>query len=125
MIDVLLGVDEFSFAVTPLVVEGCVMIYECHPNTYPVGVATQGPVLCRKFSGRSRYVAGCFFFVTEEVREIMAQLGIRASSELTGHVDPPDTEASIEHWKVRGLDFACIFYQPVEKKDEPCCQVDV
>lgn len=125
VIGALLGADEFGFATAPLVVEGCIMMRKCHLNTCPVGVATQDPVLRKKFSGKPEHVVNYFFFVAEEVREIMAQLGIRTFNELIGRADLLDTKAGIEHWKARGLDFARIFYQPAKKDAEPCYQVDV
>jgi glutamate synthase (NADPH/NADH) large chain len=112
VIGALLGADEFGFATAPLVVEGCIMMRKCHLNTCPVGVATQDPVLRAKFSGKPEYVVNFFFFIAEEVREIMAQLGIRSFDELVGRVDLLDTKKSIEHWKARGLDFKKIFAQP-------------
>lgn len=125
VIGALLGADEFGCATAPLVVEGCIMMRKCHLNTCPVGVATQDPVLRKKFSGRPEHVVNYFFFVAEEVREIMAQLGIRSFSELIGRADLLDTKAGIEHWKARGLDFARIFHQPPKKEGQPCYQVDV
>ncbi len=112
VIGALLGADEFGFATAPLVVEGCIMMRKCHLNTCPVGVATQDPVLRKKFQGKPEHVVNYFFFVAEEVREIMAQLGIRTFDELVGRVDLVDTRAGIEHWKAQGLDFARVFYQP-------------
>jgi len=112
VIGALLGADEFGFATAPLVVEGCIMMRKCHLNTCPVGVATQDPVLRRKFKGRPEHVVNFFFFVAEEARAIMAQLGIRRFDELIGRVDLLDTKKGIEHWKARGLDFGRIFHQP-------------
>jgi len=106
----LLGADEFGFATAPLVVEGCIMMRKCHLNTCPTGVATQDPELRKKFRGKPEYVVNYFFFVAEEVREIMAQLGIRRFDELIGRVDLLDTRKGIEHWKARGLDFSRIFH---------------
>jgi len=113
VIGALLGADEFGFATAPLVVEGCIMMRKCHLNTCPVGVATQDPVLRAKFSGKPEYVVNFFFYIAEEVREIMAQLGIRTFDELVGRVDLLDTKKGIEHWKAKGLDFKKIFAQPV------------
>lgn len=110
VIGALLGAEEFGFATAPLVVEGCIMMRKCHLNTCPVGVATQDPVLRKKFKGRPEHVVNYFFFVAEEVREIMAQLGIRTFDELVGRVDLLDMKAGVEHWKARGLDFSRIFY---------------
>ncbi len=112
LIGALLGADEFGFATAPLVVEGCIMMRKCHLNTCPVGVATQDPVLRKKFSGQPEHVVNYFFFVAEEVREYMAQLGIRKFSELIGRADLLDMRAGIDHWKASGLDFTKLFHQP-------------
>ena len=112
VIGAMLGADEFGFATAPLVVEGCIMMRKCHLNTCPVGVATQDPVLRRRFRGQPEHVVNYFFFVAEEVREIMAQLGIRRFAELIGRADLLDTKKGIDHWKARGLDFSRIFHQP-------------
>jgi glutamate synthase (NADPH/NADH) large chain len=122
-IGALLGADEFGFATAPLVVEGCIMMRKCHLNTCPVGVATQDPVLRAKFQGKPEHVVNYFFFVAEEVREIMAQLGIRNFDDLVGRVDLLDTRTSIEHWKAHGLDFSRVFYQP--SNDSPRRQTEV
>jgi glutamate synthase (NADPH/NADH) large chain len=121
-IGALLGADEFGFATAPLVVEGCIMMRKCHLNTCPVGVATQDPVLRAKFQGKPEHVVNYFFFVAEEVREIMAQLGIRNFDDLVGRVDLLDTRTSIEHWKAHGLDFSRVFYQP--NNDSPRRQIE-
>ncbi|CAM3913803.1 glutamate synthase-related protein [Bordetella tumbae] len=112
VIGALLGADEFGFATAPLVVEGCIMMRKCHLNTCPVGVATQDPVLRRKFQGKPEHVVNFFFFIADEVREIMAQLGIRKFDDLIGRSDLLDMRAGIEHWKAQGLDFGRVFYQP-------------
>ncbi|MDM9558529.1 glutamate synthase-related protein [Bordetella petrii] len=112
VIGALLGADEFGFATAPLVVEGCIMMRKCHLNTCPVGVATQDPVLRRKFQGKPEHVVNFFFFIAEEVREIMAQLGIRKFDDLIGRADLLDMRAGIDHWKAQGLDFGRVFYQP-------------
>ena len=112
VIGALLGADEFGFATAPLVVEGCIMMRKCHLNTCPVGVATQDPVLRAKFQGKPEHVVNFFFFIAEEVRELMAQLGIRRFDELIGRSDLLDMRAGIEHWKARGLDFSRVFHQP-------------
>ncbi len=123
VIGALLGADEFGFATAPLVVEGCIMMRKCHLNTCPVGVATQDPVLRAKFSGKPEYVVNFFFYIAEEVREIMAQLGIKTFDELVGRVDLLDTKKSIEHWKAKGLDFRKIFAQPVHAMSDERRQV--
>ncbi|TCS37265.1 glutamate synthase (NADPH/NADH) large chain [Paucimonas lemoignei] len=125
VIGALLGADEFGFATAPLVVEGCIMMRKCHLNTCPVGVATQDPVLRKKFSGKPEHVVNYFFFVAEEVRQIMAQLGIRKFDELIGRSDLLDKSKAISHWKAKGLDFSKIFYQPEVPADEPRFHVDV
>ena len=112
VIGALLGADEFGFATAPLVVEGCIMMRKCHLNTCPVGVATQDPVLRRKFSGKPEHVVNFFFFIAEEVRELMASLGIRKFEDLIGRADLLDTRKGIEHWKAKGLDFSRIFHLP-------------
>jgi glutamate synthase (NADPH/NADH) large chain len=119
VIGALLGADEFGFATAPLVVEGCIMMRKCHLNTCPVGVATQDPVLRAKFAGRPEHVVNYFFFVAEEARQIMAQLGIRKFDDLIGRADLLDTRKGVEHWKARGLDFSRVFHQPVVPADVP------
>ncbi|CAM5485887.1 glutamate synthase-related protein [Eoetvoesiella caeni] len=110
-IGALLGADEFGFATAPLVVEGCIMMRKCHLNTCPVGVATQDPELRKKFQGKPEHVVNYFFFVAEEVREIMAQLGIRKFDDLVGRVDLLDMRQGLSHWKAKGLDFSRVFHQ--------------
>ncbi|MBG6075991.1 glutamate synthase-related protein [Polaromonas sp. CG_9.11] len=112
VIGALLGADEFGFATAPLVVEGCIMMRKCHLNTCPVGVATQDPVLRQKFSGKPEHVVNYFFFVAEEARQLMAQLGIAKFDDLIGRPDLLDMQKGIEHWKASGLDFSRLFYQP-------------
>lgn len=112
VIGALLGADEFGFATAPLVVEGCIMMRKCHLNTCPVGVATQDPELRKRFTGQPEYVVNYFFFVAEEVRELMAAMGIAKFDDLIGRPDLLDMQAGIEHWKINGLDFSKIFHQP-------------
>ncbi|HAJ72466.1 MAG TPA: glutamate synthase large subunit [Methylophilaceae bacterium] len=112
LIGALLGADEFGFATAPLVVEGCIMMRKCHLNTCPVGVATQDPVLRKKFTGQPEHVVNYFFFVAEEVRELMANMGIAKFEDLIGRADLLDMKAGIAHWKINGLDFSTIFHLP-------------
>ncbi|MCC7700474.1 glutamate synthase-related protein [Janthinobacterium sp. EB271-G4-7A] len=124
VIAALLGADEIGFATAPLVVEGCIMMRKCHLNTCPVGVATQDPVLRAKFSGKPEYVVNYFFFVAEEARQLMAQLGIRTYDELIGRVDLLDKSKAISHWKAQGLDFSAIFYKPETPDGQACRHVE-
>jgi glutamate synthase (NADPH) large chain len=112
VVGAILGADEFGFATAPLVVEGCIMMRKCHLNTCPVGVATQDPVLRRKFEGKPEHVVNYFFFVAEAVRELMAKLGMRKLNDLIGRTDLLDTSEGIEHWKAKGLDFSKVFMKP-------------
>ena len=112
VIAALLGADEFGFATAPLVAQGCIMMRKCHLNTCPVGVATQDPVLRARFQGKPEHVINFFFFIAEEVRAIMASLGIRTFDELIGRADLLDTKKGVEHWKAQGLDFSRVFYRP-------------
>ncbi|MGZ5272579.1 MAG: glutamate synthase-related protein, partial [Ramlibacter sp.] len=123
-IGALLGADEFGFATAPLVVEGCIMMRKCHLNTCPVGVATQDPALRRKFAGKPEHVVNYFFFVAEEVRQIMAQLGIRRFDDLIGRTDLLDMKKGIEHWKARGLDFSRLLAQPNVPAEVPRFHVE-
>ncbi len=123
-IGALLGADEFGFATAPLVVEGCIMMRKCHLNTCPVGVATQDPALRRKFAGKPEHVVNYFFFIAEEVRQIMAQLGIRKFDDLIGRTDLLDMKKGLAHWKAKGLDFSRLFAQPVVASDVPRLHVD-
>jgi glutamate synthase domain-containing protein 3 len=125
VIGALLGADEFGFATAPLVAEGCIMMRKCHLNTCPVGVATQDPVLRKKFSGRPEHVVNYFFFVAEEARQIMAQLGIRKFDDLIGRTELLDTRKGIAHWKARGLDFSRVFHRPAMPADVARRHVDV
>ena len=124
VIGALLGADEFGFATAPLVVEGCIMMRKCHLNTCPVGVATQDPVLRKKFQGRPEHVVNFFFFIAEEARQIMAQLGIRKFDDLIGRADLLDTRKGISHWKASGLDFSRIFHLPTAPAEVARRQVE-
>ncbi|MGR9052624.1 MAG: glutamate synthase large subunit, partial [Gammaproteobacteria bacterium] len=108
----LLGADEIGFATAPLITEGCIMMRKCHLNTCPVGVATQDPELRKKFIGKPEYVINFFFFVAEELREIMAKLGFRTVREMIGQMDRLEMRRAIDHWKAKGLDFGKILSKP-------------
>ncbi|MGB2831967.1 MAG: glutamate synthase-related protein [Methylotenera sp.] len=112
VIGALLGADEFGFATAPLVVEGCIMMRKCHLNTCPVGVATQDPELRKRFTGQPEHVVNYFFFVAEEVRELMASIGVAKFDDLIGRADLLDMQAGIDHWKIQGLDFGKVFHLP-------------
>ncbi|MGN6788171.1 MAG: glutamate synthase-related protein, partial [Rhodanobacteraceae bacterium] len=124
VIGALLGADEFGFATAPLVVQGCIMMRKCHLNTCPTGVATQDPLLRRRFTGQPEHVVNYFFFVAEEARKLMAQLGIRRFNDLVGRVDLLDMRAGIEHWKAKGLDFARVFHRPEVPGDIARCHAE-
>ncbi|ANK80219.1 MAG: glutamate synthase subunit alpha [Rhizobiales bacterium NRL2] len=117
IVGALLGADEFGFATAPLIAAGCIMMRKCHLNTCPVGIATQDPELRKKFTGAPEHVINYFFYVAEEVREIMARLGIRKFDDLIGRTDLLDKKKAIDHWKARGLDFERLFYRPKVAKD--------
>jgi glutamate synthase (NADPH/NADH) large chain len=108
----LLGADEFGFSTAPLIAAGCIMMRKCHLNTCPVGVATQDPVLRKRFKGLPEHVINYFFFVAEEVRELMAAAGFSTLAEMIGQSDLLDKNTAIDHWKAKGLDFSRIFHKP-------------
>ena len=112
IIAALLGAEEFGFATAPLVVMGCVMMRVCHLDTCPVGVATQNPELRSKFTGKAEFLVNFMKFVAEEVRELLAELGLRSIEEAVGRVDLLDVEPAVNHWKVSGLDLSPILYMP-------------
>src|SRR5690606_38094798 len=112
VIGAFLGADEFGFATAPLVAAGCIMMRKCHLSTCPVGVATQDTGLRARFTGKPEHVVSFFFFIAEEVREIMAQLGFRTFNEMIGQSDYLDKDRAIEHWKARGLDFTKLLRKP-------------
>ena len=113
VIGALLGADEFGFSTAPLIAAGCIMMRKCHLNTCPVGVATQDPVLRAKFTGQPEHVINFFFFVAEEVRELMAAMGYRTFNEMIGQMQMLDQRKVIEHWKAKGLDFSKLFTKPI------------
>ena len=112
VIGALLGADEFGFATAPLIVSGCLMMRKCHLNTCPVGVATQDPILRKRFTGQPEHVVNYFFMVAEDVRRWMAKLGFRRIDEMVGRSDKLDMQRALSHWKTDGLDFSRIFYKP-------------
>jgi glutamate synthase (NADPH/NADH) large chain len=114
VIGALLGADEFGFATAPLIAAGCIMMRKCHLNTCPVGVATQDPVLRKRFTGQPEHVINYFFFVAEEVREIMAALGYRTFNEMVGQTQMLDQSTLVAHWKAKGLDFSKLFVRQKE-----------
>ena len=112
VIAALLGAEEFGFATTPLIAMGCVMMRKCHLNTCSVGIATQDPVLRARFKGQPEHVINFFFFLADQVRSYMAQMGFRTFDEMVGRSDMLETRAVEEHWKARGLDLSSILYTP-------------
>jgi glutamate synthase (NADPH/NADH) large chain len=110
-IGALLGADEFGFATAPLIAAGCIMMRKCHLNTCPVGVATQNPVLRARFTGQPEHVINYFFFVAEELRQIMAEMGFRTVEEMIGRVDRIDTRKLVKQWKARGVDLSRLLHQ--------------
>jgi glutamate synthase domain-containing protein 2/glutamate synthase domain-containing protein 1/glutamate synthase domain-containing protein 3 len=112
VIAALLGADEMGFATAPLIAAGCVMMRACHLNTCPVGIATQDPELRAKFAGKPEHVVNFFFFVAEEVRRIMAQLGIARFDDLVGRVDLLEVDEAIAHWRARGVDLGGVLHVP-------------
>ncbi|VAX07418.1 Glutamate synthase [NADPH] large chain [hydrothermal vent metagenome] len=112
VIGALLGADEFGFATAPLIVQGCIMMRKCHLNTCPVGVATQDPELRKRFSGKPEHLVNFFFFIAEEVRQLMAKLGYRTVNEMIGQRNRLNTREAIDHWKAKGLDYSRILHMP-------------
>ncbi len=112
VIAALLGADEIGFATAPLIAEGCIMMRKCHLNTCPVGVATQDPELRKRFTGKPEHVVNYFFFVAEEVRQLMAQLGYRTFDEMVGQSERLDMRKAINHWKAKGLDYTRLLTKP-------------
>jgi glutamate synthase (NADPH/NADH) large chain len=113
----LIGADEFGFSTAPLIAAGCVMMRKCHLNTCPVGIATQDPVLRARFTGQPEHIINYFFFVAEEVRELMSKLGFRRFHEMIGQVDKLDMVRAIEHWKAKGVDLGRLLYRAPAKPE--------
>ncbi len=112
VIAALLGAEEFGFATAPLVALGCIMMRVCHMNTCPVGVATQNPELRKKFAGEPHHVVNFLQFIAQDMREIMAELGVRTIDELVGRTDLLETSEAIDHWKLKGIDLTPVLYRP-------------
>ena len=124
VIAALLGAEEFGFATAPLIVEGCIMMRKCHLNTCPVGIATHDPALRAKFTGQPEHVINYFFFVAEETRELMAQLGFRTFDEMVGRSDKLKPQRAVDHWKAKGLDFSALLHRPAVPADTPIRRVE-
>jgi glutamate synthase (NADPH/NADH) large chain len=123
VIAALLGAEEMGFSTAPLVALGCIMMRKCHLNTCPVGIATQDPVLRKKFVGQPEHVVNYLFMVAEDAREIMAQLGFRRIVDMIGRTDVLQTAKAIDHWKADGLDLTSILTparKPHERTDVYC-----
>jgi glutamate synthase (NADPH/NADH) large chain len=119
VIGALLGADEFGFSTAPLIAAGCIMMRKCHLNTCPVGIATQDPVLRKKFTGQPEHVINFFFFVAEEVRQLMAAMGYRTFNEMVGQMQMLDKQQAVAHWKAKGLDFSRLFHKPKAAANDP------
>ncbi|MFC3694575.1 glutamate synthase large subunit [Chenggangzhangella methanolivorans] len=117
LIGALLGADEFGFSTAPLIAAGCLMMRKCHLNTCPVGIATQDPVLRKRFKGTPENVIDYLFFVAEEVRGLLAEMGFSKLDDVIGRSDLLDKREAINHWKARGLDFSKLFAKPVVGAD--------
>lgn len=113
----LLGAEEWGVATAALIVEGCIMMRKCHMNTCPVGVATQDPELRKRFTGNPDHVVNFFHFITEELREIMAELGFRTVNEMIGQVDSLEMRENITHWKYGTLDLSAVLYKEPASAD--------
>lgn len=118
IVGALLGADEFGFSTAPLIAAGCLMMRKCHLNTCPVGIATQDPVLRKRFRGTPEHVINYFFFVAEEARKLMAKMGFAKFDDLIGESDLLEKDDMLGHWKGQGLDFSRIFYKPKAPKEQ-------
>ena len=112
VIAALLGAEEFGFATTPLITMGCIMLRKCHLNTCSVGIATQDPELRKRFTGQPEHVINFFFYIAEQMRQYMAELGFRTVDKMVGRVDMLDAQPAVDHWKARGIDLSAILYNP-------------
>jgi glutamate synthase domain-containing protein 2/glutamate synthase domain-containing protein 1/glutamate synthase domain-containing protein 3 len=120
----LLGADEMGFSTAPLIATGCIMMRACHLNTCPVGIATQDPELRKRFAGEPEHVVNYFFFVAEEVREIMASLGVAKFEDLVGHGEHLLADEAVEHWKARGIDLTHLLYRPEIEEGATLCRTE-
>jgi len=107
----LLGAERFGFGTSALVTLGCTLLRKCHEGACPFGIGTQDPELRKRFAGKPEYVERFMYFVAEEVRQIMSQLGFKKFEDMIGRVDKLQTKTAINHWKAKGLDFSMVFYQ--------------
>ncbi|MGA2004069.1 MAG: glutamate synthase large subunit [Terriglobales bacterium] len=112
VIAALLGAEEFGFATTPLITMGCIMLRKCHLNTCSVGIATQDPELRKKFQGQPEHVINFFFYLAEQVRQYMSEMGFRTIDEMVGRVDMLDVQPAVDHWKARGINLSMVLYNP-------------
>ncbi len=119
VVGALLGADEFGFSTAPLIAMGCIMMRVCHLNTCPVGIATQDPELRRRFRGTPEQVTGYLMMVAEEVRQLMASLGVRRFEDMIGHTELLDVDDAIDHWKARGVDLALVLRAPDVPPESP------
>ncbi|WP_064441511.1 glutamate synthase large subunit [Hoyosella altamirensis] len=119
MVAALLGAEEFGFSTAPLIVAGCIMMRVCHLDTCPVGIATQNPELRRRYTGKAEFIENFFLFVAEEVREFLAEMGMRSVDEAIGHTEMLDVDEGVEHWKTAGLDLTSILRTGVDDRAAP------
>ncbi len=120
----LLGAEEYGFATSVLIVEGCIMMRKCHMNTCPVGVATQNKELRKRFNGHVEHIINYFHLVANEIRELMAQLGFRTIDEMIGRTDIIEVSHTESHWKARSLDFSDVLFRDVPEGVETHCTIE-
>ena len=121
----LLGAEEFGFSTAPLVASGCIMMRACHLNTCPVGIATQDPELRKNFKGTPEHVINFMYFVAQELRQIMADLGFRTVNEMVGQSQKLNMNRAIEHYKAQGIDLSNILYKPQIAEDTPLFNTEI
>jgi len=112
VIAALLGAEQFGFGTAALVTLGCILLRKCHEGACPFGIGTQDAELRKRFAGKPEYIERFMYFVAEEVRQIMAQLGFSKFDDMVGRIDKLQTNQAINHWKAKGLDFSAIFHHP-------------